>query len=168
MTPGDIPGLMRVADEVHPGLPESADVFAERVRLFPSGCLVLVDDDALCGYAVSHPIRRNQPPPLDSLLGEIAPDADQYYIHDLAILPKARGDGRAAEGIAELFEVAKCYSTTCLISVYGTTSFWGRFGFVPVPVDEAFSQKLSSYGDDAIFLLRQRVENTTLGPAEQP
>ena len=40
---------------------------------------------------MSHFIRNRQPPALDSLLGEIAPDAGQYYIHDLAIRPEFRG-----------------------------------------------------------------------------
>jgi hypothetical protein len=91
MTVKDIDGLLRVGDEVHPELPEGAHVFTERVQLFPQGCLVLAADDEVCGYAISHPIRSRQPPALDSLLGEIPGDADQYYIHDVAILSKVRG-----------------------------------------------------------------------------
>jgi GNAT superfamily N-acetyltransferase len=131
------------------------------VNLFPEGCLVLVEEgdesDNICGYAISHPIRQRQPPALDSLLGEIPSDADQYYIHDLAILPKFRGGGLAAECIRKLFEVARRYPTTCLVSVYGTTPFWGRFGFVAEPVDEALSEKLCEYGADAAYLSRRNI-----------
>jgi hypothetical protein len=76
MSVSDIEGLLRVANEIHPNLPESDYVFTERVKLFPEGCLVLVEGDEVCGYAISYPIRHRQPPALDSLLGEIAPDAD--------------------------------------------------------------------------------------------
>lgn len=160
MTIDDIESLVRVADRIHPDLPESDEVFAERVKLFPEGCLALVegDENKLCGYAISHPIRRRQPPALDSLLGEIAPDADQYYIHDLAILPEARGRGLAQECIGKLLAIAKRFPTTCLVSVYGTTQFWGRFGFVPEEVDEDLEKKLLDYGDDATYLERKNEE----------
>jgi len=154
MTTSDVESVLRVADVVHPDLPEGVQVFAERAKLFPRGCLVLVEGDEICGYAISHPIRRGQPPALDSILGEVAADADQYYIHDLAILPKLRGHGHASEGITKLLAVANEYPTTSLISVYGTAPFWARFGFVLGPVDQAISGKLCEYGDDATFLVR--------------
>ncbi len=78
MSASDVDAALRVADEVHPDLPEGDYVFAERSSLFPEGCLVLVEAGKVCGYTLSHPIRHRQPPALDSLLGEIAADADQY------------------------------------------------------------------------------------------
>ncbi|KAI9667689.1 MAG: hypothetical protein M1821_000506 [Bathelium mastoideum] len=150
----DIGSLMRVADEIHTELPESSEVYAERVKLFPEGCLALIDvvNEELCGYAISHPIRRAQPPALNSLLGDIAPDANQYYIHDLAILPQIRGRGLAQACVEKIFAIAKRYSTTSLISVYGTASFWGRFGFRLEEVDDVLRKKLLDYGDDATYL----------------
>ena len=155
MTVNDVDGLLRVADEVHPDLPEGAHVFAERVYLFPEGCLVLVENEKVCGYAISHPIRQRQPPALDSLLGKIAPDADQYYIHDLAVLPGHRGKNYAAECVNKLLDIAKGYPTSCLVSVYGTEPFWRRFGFCPEPVDDVLEDKLKDYGSGAVYLSRQ-------------
>ncbi|KAI9373456.1 acyl-CoA N-acyltransferase [Aspergillus egyptiacus] len=154
MTAKDLDGLMRVADLIHPGLPESAQVFAERLKLYPEGCLTLEEDSQLCGYAISHPIRNHQLPALDSLLGEIASDADQYYIHDVAIVPRLRGRGLADKCILRLLEVAKRFPATCLVSVYGTGPFWARFGFVPEPVSETLREKLRGYGKDAVYLSR--------------
>ncbi|KAK4141304.1 putative gcn5-related n-acetyltransferase [Dichotomopilus funicola] len=131
MTIEDVPDLLRVADQVHPGLPESGNVFGERVKLFPEGCLILANQDKVYGYAISHPIRQRQPPALDTLLGGIAPDADQ------------------------LLEVAGRYPTACLVSVYGTAPFWSRFGFEPEQVDLALLEKLRNYGDDAVYLSRR-------------
>ncbi|MCJ1316781.1 hypothetical protein MMC15_002102 [Xylographa vitiligo] len=162
MSVNDVDGVLRIADVIHPDLPESDYVFAERAKLFPEGCLVLVKDDEVCGYALSHPIRFHQPPALDSLLGNIAPDADQYYIHDLAILPIFRGQGLAAECMGKLLAIAKRYPTTCLVSVYGTASFWARFGFVTEPIDAALSKKLHDYGEDAVYLLCQNNETNTV------
>ena len=157
LSPKDIKSLALVAEKVHPSLPEKDEVFAERVKLFPDGCLGLVEagSDELCGYAISHPIKHRQPPSLNKLLGNIASDADQYYIHDLAILPKLRGRDLARDCIDKLLDIAKRYRTTCLISVYGTEQFWGHFGFVPVKVDDVLEKKLLEYGDDAKYLERK-------------
>ncbi|KFH48804.1 hypothetical protein ACRE_003190 [Hapsidospora chrysogenum ATCC 11550] len=154
----DIDSLMSVAEQVHPDLPESAHVFTERIKLFPQGCLALVDEhDRLCGYAISHPIRKGQPPALDTLLEELPSDEQEqqyYYIHDVAILSRVRGRGLAAECVKQLLEAAKSYEITCLISVYGTESFWSRFGFVPGPVGDRTAEKLRVYGEDAKYLVR--------------
>jgi GNAT superfamily N-acetyltransferase len=162
LTVGDVCHLIRIADEVHPDLPEREQVFAERIQLFPAGCLALVDDGGeLCGYAISHPINQHSPPALDSLLGRLAPSADQYYIHDLAILPSHRGRGLAAQCVMQLFEVAKPFATICLVSVYGTAGFWGRLGFIAEPVEEALSEKIAAYGQDALYMVRKTTLSTT-------
>lgn len=154
MSVSDAPALQRIADEIHPDLPEGNHVFTERATLFPEGCLVLAQGDELSGYAISHPIRHGEPPALDSLLEEIPPSADQYFIHDVAILPRLRGRGHADDCIRRLLEVARRYPTTGLISVYGTVAFWARFGFVAEPVDEGLLEKLNGYGEDAVYLTR--------------
>ncbi|KXJ89672.1 hypothetical protein Micbo1qcDRAFT_164979, partial [Microdochium bolleyi] len=98
----DVPQLMTVADHIHPDLPEDASIYAERISLFPKGCHILARPEtpttkASClGYLISHPIRTAQPPELNALLGSIPSDADQYYIHDLALMPETRGQGHAA------------------------------------------------------------------------
>lgn len=160
MTERDIAGVMRVADEIHRDLPEHEPVFRERLRLFPEGCFVLVENgDEVGGYLVSFPVRRGKPPALNEMLGEIPPDADQYYLHDLAILPDFRGRGAAAECIrrALAFAEERGYTTSCLISVYGTVQFWGRFGFVAAPGDAAMEEKLCGYGEGATYLVRKNV-----------
>lgn len=157
MTVNHIPSLIHVAARIHPGLPESDHVFAERVNLFPAGCLALVQEgsDDLCGYLISHPICYRQPPALDSLLGEIAEGVDQYYIHDLAILPEWRGCGFAREGIERVLGIAKQYQSTCLISVYKTEPYWARYGFRPVEIEEGLEEKVRGYGEGAKFLERE-------------
>ncbi|RAK82799.1 GNAT family N-acetyltransferase [Aspergillus fijiensis CBS 313.89] len=157
--PTDLPALTTIANQIHQSLPERPEIFAERIRLFPQGCWALEagDDGQLVGYAISHPIRAGQPPALDTLLGRIAPDADQYYIHDVAVLPRVRGRGLAAEGVRRLLEVAGRYryQTTGLVSVYGTEGFWGRFGFRVVEVGEELRGKVAGYGGEAVFLVRR-------------
>ena len=57
MSINKVEGALNVADVIHPNLPESDYVVAERPTLFPKGRLVLVKDDDVCGYTLSHPIR---------------------------------------------------------------------------------------------------------------
>lgn len=154
MTDSDLPGVMRVANDIHRDLPETEAVVRERLNLYPAGCFVLVDNEEVGGYIMSFPVRHGKPPALNTLLGEIPPDADQYYLHDLAILPGFRGRGAAREGIGKVLEVAKRYPSTCLISVYGTVPFWGRFGFTREPVDAVMEEKLHGYGEGATYLQR--------------
>jgi ribosomal protein S18 acetylase RimI-like enzyme len=151
----DINHVIRLADRVHPELPESEAIFAERVRLYPEGCLALVEGDKFYGYAISHPIRHRQPPALNSFLEEIAADANQYYIHDLAILPKVRGRGLAQQCIDKLIAIGQHFPTTCLVSVYDTAPFWSRFGFERVEINEALREKLLEYCEDAVYMERK-------------
>ncbi|KAK3305124.1 acyl-CoA N-acyltransferase [Chaetomium strumarium] len=163
MRPSDLPSVMRIANEIHHALPESETVFRERLRLFPTGCFVLCSDSRrgeIGGYVMSFPIRRGKPPALNSQLGEIPPDADQYYLHDLAILPAFRGRGAARDAVGRVLDVARGlgYDTVCLISVYGTVLFWKRFGFEapdPGQVDEVMREKLRGYGEEATYLVRR-------------
>lgn len=147
---------MRIADTIHPGLLERAEVFAERVKLFPEGCLALVkrDTDQMYGFAVSHPIRYRQEPELDTLLEQLVSDADQYYIHDLAILTEAQGRGYAHECIEKILAIPERYHSACLVSVYGTATFWAKHGFSPADVDGTMTEKIRGYGDGAVFLER--------------
>jgi GNAT superfamily N-acetyltransferase len=147
----DLDAVLALAEAVHRDLPESRAVFAERLALFPSGCLVL-DGGGIGGYAVSHPIRRSEPPALGVLLGSLPADADQFYIHDVVVAPSRRRSGTAAAAVARLLDLAADFETTALVSVYGTVGFWARFGFAPT--DEEMAEKLSPYGAGAVYLVR--------------
>jgi hypothetical protein len=152
MRSDDLDAVLNLADTSHPDLPESREVFAERLALYPAGCLVLDDDGYLGGYAVSHPIRRSEPPTLGTLIGSLPPNADQFYIHDVVIAPSRRGLGAAASGVVRLLSLASEFETSALISVYGTAAFWSRFGFAPSPED--MTAKLRPYGADAVYMVR--------------
>lgn len=154
MAVADLDAVKALADRLHPGLVERREVFADRLAVFPAGCLVLVAGGAIAGYGVSHPAKLRDPPHLDHLLGSIRPDADSYYIHDVALAPEQRGTGRAAEGVVRLLDIAAAYPATALVSVYGTTPFWARFGFVDVTATMP-PGRLAPYGDDARYMSRQ-------------
>ena len=150
----DIVVVDAIATAIHPGLPESPEVFSEKVHLFPSGCFKYVKNNNVMGYGISHPWLLFQIPPLDELLGGIPTNADCMYIHDVAILPAARGNNAAGKYVDKIREVAKLNNLEKIacVSVYGTDVLWGRFGFKIVQSD-GINNKLLTYGNSAKYMI---------------
>lgn len=156
MQDADLARIDAIAGLVHLTYPERPEVFAERLALFPEGCHVLAaEDGALIGYVVSHPWRDGAPPALDTLLGALPEEPSTYYLHDLALLPQARGSGagrRMVETLAALAEGLGLPSVT-LIAVNASVPFWQKQGFALVD-EPGLAQKLASYDADARFMRR--------------
>jgi len=156
MRPADLPAALAVADLVHPRYPEDPAIFAERLALYPAGCLVLMQGEEQIGYIVSHPWSYGEPPALNSLLGALPLAPSTYYIHDIALLPRARGTGAAKTVIAHLADRAEALGlpNLSLIAVNDSVAFWQRHGFAVTP-DPALDKKLRSYDESARFMVRQ-------------
>lgn len=162
MTQADIPAVDAIAAEIHAALPEHAFVFAERQRLHPDGCFMLEVDGVPAGYVISHPWRYLSPPALNTLLERIPADASTYYIHDLALLPRARRTGAGSAIAARL--IAHAAGTglpnASLIAVYDAAPFWRRHGFRVVD-DPALAEKLAGYGPEARMMTRPLARETS-------
>jgi GNAT superfamily N-acetyltransferase len=152
----DLPAISAIAARIHPDLPERADVLAEKMRLYPDGCLVLAADDEIVGYGLSHPWKQHRIPPLDGFLERLPDDADCLYVHDVAVLPDSRGGGVARAYVTAIENLARSSGMTALalVSVYATRPLWERLGFRAVPADAALRGKLGSYGASATYMLR--------------
>lgn len=152
----DLPAISAIAARIHPDLPERPDVFAEKMRLYPDGCRVLVADDAIAGYGLAHPWKQHHIPPLDGFLDRLPGDADCLYVHDVAVLPERRG-GAARAYVAAMEELARAsgIAALALVSVYATRPLWERLGFRPVAADAQLRAKLASYGGAATYMLRE-------------
>jgi hypothetical protein len=154
MSAADLVDVQTIADAVHIAHPERPEVFAERLHLHSAGCLVLAGGDgAILGYAVGHPWS-GPPPALDTLLTALPDIPGTLYIHDIALLPAARRRHAAADIIARLVDHARQerLPSLSLVAVNGTAPVWQRLGFGPHP--QAYAEKLSSYGADAVHLTR--------------
>jgi GNAT superfamily N-acetyltransferase len=152
MHAGDLADVDHIGTIVHSRYPEREEVPAERLRLFPAGCLIATRDGKTIGYAIAHPGVTGRPPALDTLLGTLPADADCLYIHDVALLPEARGLGFGEAVTALLADVARGhgFSRLALTAVNDSTAFWGRQRFSVVPI----AKSLASYGDDAAYMVR--------------
>jgi GNAT superfamily N-acetyltransferase len=155
MTPQDLAQVQVLADAIHFSHPEDPEVLAERQRLYPHGCFMLVEAGRAIGYALTHPWRFAEPPPLNRLLGGIPSSATTYYIHDVALLPEARGKGYAAQIMEHLAAHARAagFDSLSLVAVNKSQSFWEKAGFRAVAMS-GLGAKLASYGPDAVLMVR--------------
>lgn len=153
MTVSDLPAVNAIAAAVHLAHPEDPAVFAERLALCPAGCLALTSGGEVAGYLESHPWRMDRVVPLNALIGPLPSDPDTWYIHDLALLPSARGADASAEAIAHCERCARQagLSSMSLVAIAGADAFWARRGFAPA---EGAAHKSESYGADAVFMVK--------------
>jgi GNAT superfamily N-acetyltransferase len=155
MRASDLPSVEALGNRIHATMPESAAVFAERCALFPAGAWVAEHRDRLAGYALFHPWRHLQPPPLDSLLGSLPGHSDVLYLHDVVVDPMRRSLGLAGVMIERLPSIARGLSLPAieLVAVLGTANFWRGHGFVALE-DPALEAPLAKYGEGACLMRR--------------
>lgn len=153
MVAGDLSDVVRIAAAVHPPtLAEAPAVFAERRALYPAGASMLELDGRPTGYVLAHPWRAGTIPPLDTLLGTLPSGADCLYLHDIALLPAARGLGAAGAIVAGL-AAETTHPRLALVAVGGSAPFWHRQGFRPVEIP-ILRAKLEGYGPNACYMER--------------
>ena len=148
--------LSAIEHRVHTLAHERIEVFREKIALFGKGCRVLMKGEQIVGYGIAHPWRHDDVPPLDRLLGAIPPEAACLFLHDVAILPEARGSGASRAFVEHAVRVAAHSGllALALVSVYGTEGLWRRHGFIPNP-STATSAQLGPYGRTALYMVRQ-------------
>jgi ribosomal protein S18 acetylase RimI-like enzyme len=156
MTESDLDAVTRISERVHVAYPEDAAVLAERQKLYPPGCKVFDSDGRVDGYVLSHPWRHLDPPSLNVALGALPPEPTTFYIHDIVLLPEARGSGAASAAVRELVALARAtgFDNMSLVALKGTSGFWKRHGFVLVS-DPALDRKLTSYDEHARYMVRR-------------
>ncbi|MEI8144395.1 MAG: GNAT family N-acetyltransferase [Alphaproteobacteria bacterium] len=156
MAVSDLTAVMTIQESVHSLLPEREVVFAERLALFPEGAWMLTDAEERLGYAIAYPYAADFVPKIDAVIGALPEPATNLYIHDVALLPVARGRGAGRVIVERLFDVARSAAMTSatLVSVYDSAPFWSAMGFVEISPSPAISATIAGYGG-ARFMRRQ-------------
>jgi GNAT superfamily N-acetyltransferase len=127
----DLPAIKQISDEVHRTYSEDEATYAERLKLYPAGCFTLEQGGTVIGYVASHPWHRGQSPALNELLGAIPTDGAEYYLHDIALLPAARGLGLGEAALKRVVDHARehGFQTITLVAVNGAETYWSSRGF---------------------------------------
>jgi len=151
----DLDAVVDIARQVHPLFPEERDTFSNKLALHPGGALLLERAGHAAGYCFALPWHGLQPPALNTLIGDISPVADGLYLHDLALLPAARGTGAGTAAVDLLLaEAAQLLLERCfLVAVNKSVPYWSRLGFA-VSTSPELQRQLASYGDDARLMVR--------------
>lgn len=157
MQAGDIDGAVAVARVAFPDHFEARECFVERLALFAQGCFVLASADGVKGYLIAYPWPFGKVPPLNSLLGGLPKEREEFYLHDLAFDPGVRGQGHARPIVERLAGDLRALGgrRIALVSVNDSLAFWRGMGFEPVAGDEAMRRKLESYGGDSTYMARE-------------
>jgi GNAT superfamily N-acetyltransferase len=158
MAAADLPAVDAIARTVHPAFPEDVAVFAERLAFCPEACRMAEDVQRRpVGYAVAYPYPYARTPQLDVLLGRLPEGCDALYLHDVALLPDARGAGLGrsflahAEGVA----VRLGLRALTLTAVYDAARYWGALGFRRLDdVPPELAAKLAGYGPGACYMVK--------------
>jgi ribosomal protein S18 acetylase RimI-like enzyme len=155
MAKADLVSVELIGTLVHPTYPEDAAVIAERLQLYPAGCLVLESGSAPQGYAVSHPWVFGRPPTLNTQLQELPISPDTFYIHDVALMPEFRRSHLGTTVIQLLVHQAKLdgLANISLVAVGRSLDFWRKNGFWAIEREE-IRAAMSSYGEGATFMAR--------------
>jgi GNAT superfamily N-acetyltransferase len=136
-----------------PAMQEAADVVLARLRTAPGTVLAACDAVGVCGYVFAYPSRRGAVTPLGAGFAP-APDADTLYIHDLAVAPRALGQGLARRLVAALLASNKALAWAALVAVQDSRRFWEGLGFAAQDAGEEGAQRLATYPGGALYMLR--------------
>lgn len=156
MTLGDLEGVLTLADVAFPDHFEEPARFEERLRLSSTTCFTLIAPHGdIEGYLIAYPWTYGSAPPLNGPIGAIPENADVLYIHDLALLPVARGKGYTRAILDHLVEAVPLagWQAVALVAVNQSVPFWERNDFEVLAIP-SMSTKLASYGDDACYMVR--------------
>ncbi len=151
----DLDAILDVQARVHTIAAESRAVFASKREAFPAGTLVLDRAGTVLGYGIFHPWMSDHVPALHALPFRPPERPDCLFIHDVALLPPARGGGAARALVALARQEARGLGLgrLALVSVYGTVPVWSRCGFAVRAAPAGGAGDLAPYGDTARYMV---------------
>jgi hypothetical protein len=92
--------------------------------------------------------------PLNTFLRKLPDVSNCMYLHDIAILPVARGSKASIQYI-EYIKTLSCsmgIKSLAGVLVYGTHVLWSRFGFQNIWIPD-LSTELASYGETSKYIV---------------
>lgn len=134
---------------------EDQDVLESRLAVGPGLCWGAFEGGKLIAYILSHPWPPASPPAIGTRLEAPAAGLDNWFIHDLAMGPEARGKGvgRALAEAATQAARAAGLVRGDLIAVQGAWAFWRKMGYRPeTELSPELAAKVAGYGEDARYM----------------
>lgn len=130
MRPGDLEVVFALQCHAHTAdYHEPRAALASRFEAGPGACLVAEWASRPVAYVLAHPWQ-GAPPPLHRPLAPVQ-RPDQLFLHDLAVVPEARGVGAAGALIDTLARRAQglALAEIRLVALVDAVAFWQRKGW---------------------------------------
>ncbi len=152
MAEADLDAVLAVQAACYPpAMQEAADVVRARLRASPDTVLVARDADGICAYLFAYPSRLGKVTPLGGHF--TLPDTpDTLYLHDLAVAPRAGGQGVARRLVDTLLARAAGLRHSALVSVQDSRRFWESLGYAAAAGDDV---ALATYPAGALYMARR-------------
>jgi len=154
MTRDDLEGVLGVQAACYPpAMQEPAHVVLARLAASPGTVLIARDDAGVCAYLFAYPSRLGKVTPLGGAFA-VAAEPDTLYLHDLAVAPRAAGQGVARTLVARLHDDAAVRGLrhAALVSVQDSLAFWESLGYAQAAGDRA---ALATYPGDAHYMTKR-------------
>ena len=134
--------------------PETLHSIRAKLVASSTTCFVAVASGEVVGYLIALPWEFANPPVLNLERCELPQRPDCLYLHDLAVVPKARGLGVGVKLVETFFKVLERLRLprAALIAVQGSSAYWERFGFQIASTDADLRAKLLSYGTHVVYM----------------
>ena len=131
--------------------PEDQSVLRSKHRLGPTSCLVACRGSEVIGYCLAHPWSKEEPASLYHCYAE-PKGHTSLYIHDMVVVPSARGKGIARSFLTQLEQLAcqRQQPEMSLVAVQGADRYWSKVGFR----SRALAKSLRQYGEQAVYMWR--------------
>jgi ribosomal protein S18 acetylase RimI-like enzyme len=139
-----------------PSMQEAAGVVLARRRAAPDTVLVACDGAGVCGYLFAYPSLRGKVTPLGAPFA-LPGLPDTLYLHDLAVAPRALGQGLARRLVERMHAIGagRGLAHAALVSVQDTRAFWEGFGYAAADGDgDAHAAALAGYPSGALYMVR--------------
>lgn len=156
MTEQDLDGVLAVQAACYPAaMQEAAAVVLARLRTAPATTLVAGDLHGVCAYGFAYPSTLGRVTPLNADFAPAA-DADTLYVHDLAVHPRAHGQGLGRRLAQALFGAARGLGLVhgALVAVLDARPFWEKLGFVATAPGQG-GAALATYPGQAVYMYRR-------------
>lgn len=153
----DLQAITRIQSECYSGkYIESAESFAAKLAAHSDFSFVATDHDVPVGYGVALPWVMGDIPALNGIEYLVPQDSDSLYVHDIAVIPVARGSGVAGLLLETVLEAGRSrgYRQAFLVAVQGAVSYWKRYGFEAVAINEELQFRLAAYGENATYMVK--------------
>lgn len=153
MAASDLDAVLAVQAACYPpAMQEAADVVLARLAASPETVLVARDAAGVCAYLFAYPSRLGKVTPLGGAF-DVPAGADTLYLHDLAVAPRAAGQGLARALVARLLlgATGRGWAHSALVSVQDSRAFWESLGYARAAGDEA---ALATYPGTALYMAR--------------